>query len=118
MVTVNRPPQEVMPDGRLPDPLAELGDKIDVQVRPAPGDRGTELGARLRGPVPAGLMGAAAKVAGTDPRQELRKALRAAKSILETGEVLSPDKRPSTRPTVTNIPVRIASRRARGEGRL
>lgn len=49
VVTVNRPPEEVSSEGRLPDPLAELGDKIEVQTRPAPGDRGTELAARLLG---------------------------------------------------------------------
>src|SRR4051812_15868917 len=42
-VTVLRPPDEVAPDGRAPERLAELGDLVDVDVRPAPGDRGTEL---------------------------------------------------------------------------
>jgi len=47
-VTVNRPPEEVATDGRLPGPLAELSDAVEVQIRPAPGGRGTEVAARLR----------------------------------------------------------------------
>ena len=47
-VTVNRPPEVVAPDGRLPEPLAGLGDAVEVQVRPALGGRGTELAAQPR----------------------------------------------------------------------
>jgi hypothetical protein len=47
-VTVNHPPEVVAPDGQLPEPLAGLGDAVEVQVRPAPGGRGTELAARPR----------------------------------------------------------------------
>ncbi|MFV0138115.1 hypothetical protein ACLGIH_34005 [Streptomyces sp. HMX87] len=42
-VTVNRPPTDVGSEGKLPPPLDELAERIDVQIRPAPGDRGTEL---------------------------------------------------------------------------
>jgi hypothetical protein len=118
VVTVHRRPDEVVPDGRLPDPLAELGDQIEVQVRPAPADRGTELAARLRAPVPSGLSGAAARISGDDPRQELRMALRHAKMLLETGEILNPDKPPTTRRTPTNLPLELTIQRARREGRL
>jgi hypothetical protein len=117
-VTVNRPLEEVQPDGQLPEPLAELGDAIEVQVRPAPGDRGTELAARLRQGAPTGMRGAAARAAGTDPRQDVRAALRQAKQLLETGEVLSPDQPPTTRRTLRNLPLELATRRAGGEGRL
>jgi hypothetical protein len=117
-VTINRAPQEVQPNGRLPQPLAELADRIDVQVRPAPGDRGTELGARLRGAVPTGPAEVAARIAGQDPRQAVRAALRQSQWLLETGEVLQPDPHPSSRRTLTNLPLQIATRRARGEGRL
>jgi hypothetical protein len=118
VVTINRPREEVMPDGRLPAPLAELGDKVEVQVRPAPGNRGTELAARLRGPVPTGVVGTAARLAGEDPRQPLRQALRHTKALIETGEVLSPDRPPSSRRTITNLPLELAVARSRGEGRL
>jgi hypothetical protein len=117
-VTVNRPPEEVAPDGRLPEPIARLGDAVEVQVRPAPGDRGTELAARLREGAPAGLRGAAARITGNDPRQDLRMALRQAKQLVETGEVLSADKPPTTRRTLRNLPLELATRRAGGEGRL
>lgn len=117
-VTVNRPPEEVMRDGRLPGPLAELGDKIEVQTRPAPGSRGTEIHARVRGTMPSGMSGAAARIKGEDPRQALRAALRESRSILETGEVMSPDKPPTTKDTPGGRLMGLATSRARGEGLL
>ncbi|CAM5341294.1 Secreted protein OS=Streptomyces glaucescens OX=1907 GN=SGLAU_30815 PE=4 SV=1 [Streptomyces glaucescens] len=48
-VTVNRPAEEVRPGGRLPTPLRAFDERIEVDVRPAPGDRGTELAVRLEG---------------------------------------------------------------------
>lgn len=117
-VTVNRPPEEVAPEGRLPGPLAELGDKIEVRFNPAPGDRGTEISARVRDPVPSGPSGAAARIRGEDPRQKLREALRDSQSVLETGEVLSPDKPPTTKDTPGGRLMGLATGRARGEGLL
>jgi hypothetical protein len=116
-VTINRPPEEVASEGRLPEPLEALGDAVEVRVRPAPGGRGTEVAARLRGEVPSGV-GTAARVAGSDPRQDLRAALRRAKQLAETGEVLSPDRPPTTRRTLRNLPLELATRRAGREGRL
>jgi hypothetical protein len=117
-VTVNRPPEEVAPGGRLPEPLAALGDAVEVRLRPAPGGRGTELAARLRRDVPAGTAEAPARVAGSDPRQRLRSALRQSRQLLETGEVLEPDAPPTTRRTLRSLPLELATRRAGGEGRL
>jgi hypothetical protein len=117
-VTVNRPPEEVAPEGRLPEPLAELGDAVEVRLRPAPGGRGTEMAARLRDGAPAGPGGAVARIAGKDPRQEIRAALRQSKQLLETGEVLTPDEQPTARRTLRNLPLELATHRARGEGRL
>lgn len=117
-VTVNRPPEEVAPEGRLPEPLATLGDAVEVRLRPAPGGRGTEMAARLRDGVPAGAGEAVTRAAGSDPRQDLRAALRQSKQLLETGEVLSPDEPSTTRRTLRNLPLELATRRARGEGRL
>jgi len=116
-VTVNRPPEEVATDGRLPGPLAELSDAVEVQIRPAPGGRGTEVAARLRGEVPSGAA-AAARVVGSDPRQDLRAALRQSRQLLETGEVLRADEPPTTRRTLRGLPLDLATRRAGGEGRL
>jgi hypothetical protein len=114
-VTVNRPPGEL---GELPEPLAELGDAIEVRTRPAPGGRGTELAARVRADVPAGPGAAAAKLAGTDPVRHLRRALQEAKQYAEIGEVLLPDRPPTTRPTVTSKPLDYATSHGREEGRL
>ena len=118
VVTVNRSPEEISSEGQLPGPLAELGDKIEVQTRSAPGDRGTEIAARLREPVPPGLSRLRARISGDDPRQSLRRALREAKQLLETGEVLSPDKPPSTKPTPGGRLIGLATRRSWEEGRL
>jgi len=118
-VTVNRPPEEVATDGRLPGPLAELSDAVEVQIRPAPGGRGTEVAARLRsGAAPSGLGGIAARAAGNDPRQQVRSALRQSRQLLETGEVLRADEQPTARRTLRGLPLDLATRRAGGEGRL
>jgi hypothetical protein len=117
VITVNRPPDEVAPDGRIPEPLAELGDEVEVQVHRAVGDRGTALAARLRRE-PPGVTGVVARLTGDDPRQTLRVALRHSKQLLETGEVLRPDEPGTCRRTFTGLPLELATRRAPGEGRL
>ena len=61
-----------MPNGQVPGPLAALGDLVEVQVRPAPGGKGSELAARLREPEPTGPHAAAARISGDDPRQQVR----------------------------------------------
>ena len=117
-VTINRPPEEVKPDGRLPEPLAELGDAVEVRLRPAPGGRGTEVAARLREGAPARPGGVVTRASGNDPRQDLRSALRQSRQLLETGEVLRADEPPTTRRTLRGLPLDLATRRAGGEGRL
>jgi hypothetical protein len=91
VVTVEAPPELVAPDGRLPGPLADLGETVEVQLRPAPGDQGTELAARVRrdgdiGPDDASDAG--------QLRGQLRAALRQAKQLVEVGEVLVAGPRP------------------------
>jgi hypothetical protein len=68
--------------------------------------------------VPSGVGQVAARVTGSDPRQPVRLALRQAKSIIETGEVLEPDRQTTTKRTLTNLPLELAIKRARGEGVL
>lgn len=119
-VTINRSPEQVMPDGRVPDPLAALGDLVEVQVREAPGGKGTELAARLRQPEPSSLSSVGARMSGDDPRQQVRVALRQAKQLIEVGELLRVDPAPhGTRTaTPTGKLVDLATRRAGGEGLL
>jgi hypothetical protein len=100
-VTVNLPPAEVGPD--LPGPLAALGEAIAVRIEPAPGGKGTELHARLTD--------------GGDPA-ELRAALRRAKQLLETGEVLAPSRPGTTEATGLNAPLRAATAHGQEAGRL
>jgi hypothetical protein len=88
VVTVFTEPSEI-DTAKLPEPLAEFGDRIEVRVRPAPGDKGTELAARLRDRRPSGT--AASRLSGTDPEADLRSALRRAKQLIEVGEVLVVD---------------------------
>jgi hypothetical protein len=81
-----------------------LSSDIEVRIRPAAGDKGTELLARPTNErVSAG---------------DVRSALRQAKSLLETGMVLSADAPPSTHPGPAGRLLRTLVRRANKEGRL
>lgn len=104
-VTVNCEPERL---GALPPPLDQLGFEIEVRVRPAPGDRGTELAARVADP---------AKVE-RDTVRHLRAALREARALAEIGEVPLPDSPPSTKRTLLSRPLEAATRHGREEGRL
>jgi hypothetical protein len=119
-VTINRSQGEVMPHGQVPGPLAALGDSVEVQMRDAPGGKGTELAARLRHPEPEGPGSVGARVSGDDPRQQVRSALRQAKQLIEVGEVLRVDPTPHGHrpPTPTGKLVDLATQRAGGEGVL
>jgi hypothetical protein len=107
-VTIDRPPGEVA--ASTPAPLAELGDAVEVRVIAAPGDKGTELGARYR-TVPA----------DTDPEEAvrgLRTALRLSKQLAEVGWITHPDDNVTTESTALNAPLRKAIKLATGEGLL
>jgi hypothetical protein len=97
-VTVMGDPQDIEA-AALPVPLAELGDRIEVRVRPAPDGKGTELGARLREQESSG--NATASLSGSDAQADLRSALRQAKQLLEVGEVLAVDPAPHGERTAT-----------------
>ena len=84
---------------KLPEPLAEFGDRIEVRVRSAPAGKGTELAARLRDRRRSG--GALSRLSGSDPQAELRSALRRAKQLIEVGEVLAVDPAPHGDQTAT-----------------
>ena len=115
-VTVNRPPSEVHVDQLAP--LTRLGDMVEIVTCRAPGDKGTEIAARLRNPEPSGLESLSKRLSGDDPRQAVRSALRQAKQLLETGEVLQANDNRTTKETLRGKPLDMATARAGGEGRL
>ncbi|WP_212993307.1 hypothetical protein [Actinoplanes auranticolor] len=102
VITVNRAFDEAG-TGRLPAPLAELGEAVEIRRQPAPGGRGTEISARAR----------SGKVSDGD----IRRALREARSELEVGYVLLPGG-PTTEPTPLNKPLREATAHGREGGLL
>jgi hypothetical protein len=99
-VTVNRAPDEVQ--SSLPEDLARWRDQVEIRIRPAAGDKGTELSVRPSEQV---------------SRHELRLALRRAKSVLEAGEVVKPDTAP-THPGPMGKALGLVTSRAGGGGRL
>jgi hypothetical protein len=112
VVTLARGPADVDP-GRLPAPLADYGDRIEVRVRPAADGKGTELAARLRADAaPGGRR--------EDPVGELRSALRRAKQVIEVGEVLAVDPTPHGRRSATpgGLALEWVTRRAHKEAVL
>ncbi|MGI5241138.1 hypothetical protein [Dactylosporangium sp. CA-139066] len=102
-VTINCSPGQLDP---LPPPLNELDFPVEVRIQPAPGDRGTELAARV--------------APGADRKRvrRLRAALREARSLAEVGEVLLPDAPATTKPTLRSAPLAYATKHGREEGRL
>jgi hypothetical protein len=117
-VTVNLPPESLIPDDRFPAELAELADLVEVRVREAPGGRGTELAARLRDGERSTVASAPARLRGTDPVQRVRAALRRAKQKAETGEVLVADRSGTGERSLRGLPADLLDRHGRDEGRL
>jgi hypothetical protein len=108
-VTVNKPYSELSTAGQMPEPLAMLDEIIEIDLRPAPRNQGTEIAGRIKHPDGEAAAG---------DLHRLRKALRNSKSLLETGEILGPDRPSTTRRTLFNLPLDIATRFGREEGRL
>jgi hypothetical protein len=111
MVTVNCSPQRLASRADLPEPITRLGDAVDIKIAPAPGDRGTELGARLRELPRTKIAGMVTRRPEEDPRQIVEKALREAKSMIEAGEVLRPDWPVSAQPAQVGKLLEFAGRR-------
>ena len=110
-VTILGEPSEFQRDG-YPEPLERLSDALEILITPAPGDKGFEVHARLRD-------GADLDV-GDDPAKALREALRDAKQLFETGEILRATPRPHGErpPTLLGSAVDKAEDEAKGEGVL
>lgn len=106
-VTVALNPDQV----EIPAPLRDLGDAIEVRTRPAPGDRGTEIHARLTGD-------RSEAIDGRDALEALRQALRESKQLLEIGWIHHANVNRTSHPTPLNAPLREATEHAQGSGRL
>lgn len=98
--------------GRYPEPLQRVADALEIRLEPAPGDKGFEVHARIRE--------GADLPTDNDPGRTLRAALRDAKQVFETGEVLQATPRPhGERPTtLLGGAVDAAEDDAKGEGVL
>ncbi len=81
----------------------------DVQFKPAPDERDTEVHVTLRYAVPGGRQGQAlARYFGEDPRQQLDDDLRRFKQVLETGEVIRSEGAPGGKRARREFPQRPA----------
>jgi uncharacterized membrane protein len=87
-ITIRSTEEEIR--ARLAEADSPLPD-AEITFRPAPGDRGTEVRARID-KITFGQKIAA--VVGTDTQQRLDDALRRLKQVVETGEVLRSDGSP------------------------
>jgi hypothetical protein len=98
--------------GGYPEPLASLAESLEIRIDPAPGDKGFEMHARFREGADPGV--------DDDPGKALREALRDAKQVFETGEVLRATPRPhGERPrTLLGGAVDEAEDEAKGRGVL
>ena len=115
-VTVLGDADEFRSGGGYPEPLQRLAGSLEIRIDPAPGDKGFEVHARVR-------EGADVDPAGDadgDPDAALRTALRDAKQVFETGEVLRATPRPhGERPhTLLGGAVDEVEDDAKGEGVL
>lgn len=98
-----------------PQPLQRIESALEIRLAPAPGDKGFEVHARVReGADVAAVLG------DGDPDQAVRAALRDAKQLVETGEILRQTPRPhGHRPTtLLGAAVDRAEDDAKGEGVL
>ncbi len=117
VVTVNRP-VATLQERALPEQLLALGDDVELELRPAPGDKGTEIAARIPTGQPTGVKAVVARLRGDERRQQVRRALREGKSVIETGEVLEGQRARTTERTLLGAPLDLASRLSAGEGQL
>ena len=101
-LVVNRPARELQPEpGVLAEPLRRLAEHATVEFAAAPGGRGTVVRAKSE-----------------DPGANVRDELRAAKQVLETGQVVAPDAWPAAREPSAQIVTEFLDRlMAKGGGR-
>jgi hypothetical protein len=116
-VTIAAGREEIAPNGAAPHPLAELGDAVEFRLEAAPGSWGFELSARPSGLNTERLR---SRARGGDPREAVRIALRESKQLLEVGEILRIDPRPSgqRKHTPAGTALDALTRKSIGEGVL
>jgi hypothetical protein len=119
VLTVDLPQEEIAPHNVWPQPLADLGDAVEIELRRAPGNRGTEIAVRQRDPE-AAPSSSTSRIADSFQIQEVRAALRKTKQLLETGEVLNVDPQPHgpRKPTPGGALIAAGTKRAGREGVL
>ncbi|MGH9159205.1 MAG: SRPBCC family protein [Vicinamibacteraceae bacterium] len=84
---------------------ADVSSAGSVNVRQAPGGRGTELRVRLQYAPPAGRAGAwIGWLAGEEPSLQIREDLRRVKQLLEAGEIATTEGQPAGRGTSARTP--------------
>ncbi len=101
-VVVNRPVRDLEPEpGRFAQPLAGVARHARLELHPAPAGRGTSIHAEA-----------------TEPGVDVRRELRAAKQVLETGEELRVDRVVADRGPGAQKSTRLMDRMlAKGGGR-
>ncbi|MFI1991555.1 hypothetical protein [Actinoplanes sp. NPDC020271] len=104
VLTVYKPIGELQAT-QLPGSLREIAGSVEISLRAAPGDRGTEITVRIPDGSPV-----------TDG--DVRRALRETRSLIEAGDVLLPSGPATTTPTLLNRPLQTATRHGREGGLL
>jgi uncharacterized membrane protein len=95
-------------------PGSAISTEGEVRFAAAPGDRGTEVVARVRYHVPGGRYGvAAARLFGESPPHQVRDDLRRFKQVLETGGVVVSEGAPSS----TSLPAQLRQQPGQPGGR-
>jgi hypothetical protein len=118
--TVNRTTEEISAGGQVNELRSALGGDVEIDLRTAPGDKGTELRARLRAEGQSADDSRRGANYERERTRQLRRALREAKQMIEVGEVLRVDPTPHGRRKTTpfGAAVEFATDRGPEEGLL
>lgn len=91
---------------------ATVPNEGEVEFRPAPGDRGTEIHVSLTYRPPGGTLGATvARLLGEDPNVQIEQDLRRLKRLLEVGQIPTTEGQPSGRKGVMKAEAKMYDNR-------